>query len=405
MTRNLSDFLEGFNEYASVWNAPPLYVKAAGVWTVSTAVFRQVAMQIRGNVLCPNLFLMMVGGPATGKSQATKAIQSIFGKAIKNSSFIPSSVTRAAMEDYMNDNLQTRLSPDGGLSFSNECIGLSDEMQGILPDQDLGHLTLYNQLYDTPNVHKARTRTHGEVALQEPYCSILTGAQPSFLATTMPENAWGMGFMSRMIMVFDTPKERVSAFDAPEVNSKLKAHLIEDLKQIHSLFGWMKWTPEAIKFYETWWVDNKGAPVPTAKRLAMGYNGRRELHFFKLAMTMSLSRSDNLIVEIADAARALQLLIEIENRSKHIFAEMANSGSMVAINDVIDAVRAATAEGRSMAESDLIHLLMQRFPSTQVHSIIDNLVHSSALRIVATPGMDSPARGFRKFVLGAGAVI
>src|SRR3546814_13132593 len=45
--RNLKDFIEGFNEYASVWNAPPLSVKAPGVWSVSTAVFRQVAMQLK----------------------------------------------------------------------------------------------------------------------------------------------------------------------------------------------------------------------------------------------------------------------------------------------------------------------------------------------------------------------
>lgn len=296
----------------------------------------------------------------------------------------------------MKGNLQQSMTPDGSLLLSHECIGLSEEMQGILPDQDLGHLTLYNILYDLPSIHKAVTRTHGEVRLEAPYCSILTGAQPAFLAVSMPEQAWGMGFMSRSIMVFDTPRERRSMFVHQEVDHKLQADLIHDLKQVDDLFGWLTWEEQAVALYQEWWVENGGLPIPQAKRLGMGYNSRREIHFAKLAMIMSLSRSNDLRVSLQDVGRAIETLLHFESEMKNIFTEMTATGSMVAIQDVLDVVRGKTAAGEETAESDLINILMQRFPSTQVHSMIENLIGSGAIK--TTGGMN--ARGFRKFSAG-----
>jgi hypothetical protein len=395
MSRRLANFVEGFCTYSETYNTTPLYAKAVALWMVGTAVRRAVGMKARGNSLHPNLFIELVGGPGTGKSQSINACRSIFIPAT-NCSLIPASVTRAGMEDYMSGNLQNSKSPDGGLLLSHECIGLSEEMQGILPDQDLGHLTLYNILYDLPNIHKAVTRTHGEIKLESPYCSILTGAQPAFLATTMPEQAWGMGFMSRSIMVFDTPRERRSMFELRDVDHKLKADLIADLKAISALTGWMEWSTDAIKLYDEWWVVEGGKPVPTQKRLAMGYNSRRELHMAKLAMIHSLSRSSDLLVELCDVKNAILDLLHFEAQMKNIFHEMAATGSMVALSDVIDKVRTDSGEGKLTEEATLIEMLMQRFPSTQVHSLIENLLQSKA--IVSAGGVE--IRGCRKFKIG-----
>lgn len=401
MGRRLVDFIDGFQEFARTFNTTNYFTLAGGMWMVSTAVLRSVGMKARGNNLHPNMFVEMVGGPGTGKSQCVNAIKRVMVPATKMS-FIPASVTRAGLEDYMADNMKQRNGPDGLPIFSNECIGLSEEMQGILPDQDLGHLTLYNILYDLPSVHMARTRSNGEVRLEAPYCSIFTGAQPSFLALTIPEGAWGMGFMSRSILVFDTPGQRRSAFEHRDIDHKLLSDLIHDLKEIHSLKGWMEWTKDAIELYNEWWVENGGLPIPQAKRLAMGYNSRRELHFLKFAMTFSLSRSNDLIVTVDDCARAIETLLKLEDRMRHIFDEMAQTGAMVAIQDVLDVVRTNTASGKPTDEGKLVELLMQRFPSTQVHATIENLISSGAISANDNNGkpLGLPAKGFRKFVVG-----
>lgn len=393
--RRLPDLIEAFCRYSEVFNTTPLFAKAGAIWMLGTAARRSIGMRARGNTLHPNLFLELVGGPGTGKSQTIAAVRSVFITAT-GMSIIPGSITRAGMEDYMQGNLQQSKNPDGSLLLSHECIGLSEEMQGILPDQDLGHLTLYNILYDLPHLHKARTRTHGEVTLESPYCSILTGAQPAFLAMAMPEAAWGMGFMSRSMMVFDTPRERRSMFELRDVDHKLKADIIHDLKDVNGHHGWMDWEESAVGLYDEWWVQNGGQPIPGAKRLAMGYNSRREQHMAKLAMIMSLSRSNSLMVSLEDVGRAIEALLHFESQMKHVFTEMASTGSMVALQDIIDKIRSDTAEGADTAEATLIQLLMQRFPSSQVHSTIENLINSKI--IVVSGGLD--VRGLRKFKIG-----
>jgi hypothetical protein len=283
--------------------------------------------------------------------------------------------------------------------LSNECIALSEEMQGILPEHDIGHLTLYNELYDVRTVYKARTRSSGEINLQSPYCSIITGAQPAFLASTLPEQAWGMGFMSRLIMVFEAARKRTSAFEHDDVDRKLQTRLITDLREISKLYGYFKWNKDAKALYETWWVEKGGPPIPAAKRLAMGYNSRRDLHFFKVAMAFSLSRSNELEVTGDDAQRAIALLIKTEDRMKHIFNEMSQAGATMAIADILETVKSDCMDGKLVEEGRLTHMLLQRFPATQVRALIDNMIRSGALKQVG--GVNGPGGvGFRKFAPG-----
>lgn len=394
--RRLPNFIDSFVEYGSVFSAPDRYLRWGGAFVVSSLVTRAVGLRVRGNTLAPNLFCMMVGGPSVGKSQTIKAIKSVLQRST-NFTFVPKSLTRAGMQDFMAANLKQRIGLEGAPTMSSEFIGVADKLQGLLPDQDLGHLTLFNELYDLPNIYTAVTRSHGEVRLEYPYASLFVGAQPQFLQLTMPEGAWGMGFMSRTIMVFGVAKARKSAFEDTDVDYALLEALIHDAKQIFNLQGFMKFTKQAMALYEEWWVVNGGLPIPGAKRLAMGYNGRRELNMLKLAMTMSLSRSNDLIVEEEDVASAIGLLLEAEQQMQYIFNEMAATGSMIAIEDVLDRVRHNSLAGKDTTEAELIELLMTRFPSTQVNSIIDNLVQSKALKKLQTP---IDARGFRKFTAG-----
>lgn len=396
MRRECDDLIEAFTEYSRPFNAGQRFIEWGGVWMAGTTAGRAVGTKLRGQHVAPNLFVLLVAGPGSGKSQTVKAVKSVLLPAT-GLSFIPASVTRAGLQDYMQDNMKTRIAPDGTQIPSNECVALSDEMQGILPEHDIGHLTLYNELYDIQSVYKARTRSHGEINLQSPYCSIITGAQPAYLSTTLPEQAWGMGFMSRSILVFDAPRERTSAFELADVDHALKSKIIHDLKQIKLLHGWFRWEKQARALYEEWWVKHGGPPVPANKRLAMGYNARRDLHFFKLAMCFSLSRTNDLTVSLEDAKRAITLLTATEHQMRHIFNEMAATGVSAAYGDVIDAVRARAVDGGAMDEAELVHMLMDRYQPTQVKTLIEQLLTSGALK-KAPSKVD--AVGFRRFLPG-----
>lgn len=392
----ITDWIKSFCEYAEPYNTGPLFREWGGVWQLSTAIGRQAGTKLRGQLTPPNLYLILVSGPGGGKSQIVNAIRPILLRAT-NISTIPKSVTRAGLQDYMQENLKPRLQPDGTQAPCHECVALSEEMQGILPEHDIGHLTMYNELYDPQQTYRARTRTHGTVDLQLPYCSIITGAQPAFLSLMIPEHAWGMGFMSRCILVYDIQPTRTSAFDYEDVDHKLESELILHLKKVHRLHGWFQWEPAAKELYHQWWVQSGGPPVPVQKRLAMGYNARRERQFFKLSMCFSLSRTTDLTVTVEDAARALELLLRTEDRMKHVFSEMASTGAIAAYGDVVDSIRLRCATGTRLPEADLIHMLMDRFQPSQIEAMIENLLSSG---VIAEAAGAVSGKGIRSFVPG-----
>jgi hypothetical protein len=89
-------------------------------------------------------------------------------------------------------------------------------------------------------------------------------------------------------------------------------------------------------------------------------------------------------------------LLEAEQQMTHIFNEMSSAGHMVAMEDILDFVRNNTAADRDTTEADVIHMLMQRFPSTQVHAMVENLIASGTLQAVGGANV----RGIRRFRLG-----
>jgi F420-dependent methylenetetrahydromethanopterin dehydrogenase len=113
-------------------------------------------------------------------------------------------------------------------------------------------------------------------------------------------------------------------------------------------------------------------------------------------MCLSLSRSDDLFVDERDVAAAIETLLNFESRMNSIFQEMAATGSMVMLQDVIDKIKADTAEGSPTEEAAIIQMLMQRFPATQVHSMINNLVDSRVIKNVSNVDV----KGCRRFMAG-----
>jgi hypothetical protein len=119
-------------------------------------------------------------------------------------------------------------------------------------------------------------------------------------------------------------------------------------------------------------------------------------------MAFSLSRANDLTVNIADVEKAISLLLRTEEKMKHIFNEMSRAGATMALSDVLEAVKADALEGKVVEESRIIHMLLSRgFPATQTRSLIENMVASGMLKQIGGLGV-----GFRRFSPGekAGAL-
>lgn len=379
-----ASWISAFRDYGSAWYVNDFWLEWGGVFAISICLARQVYHEAApGKYLYPNLYMMPVAGPGTGKGELIEAMRSVLnpleieGRARFH--FAPNSATRAAVLDYMADNLVSR-NLSGKLYISHECIALNEELANLIPENDTWYLSTLNELYDCRRSYEARTRTHGRVQLEMPYAAVFAAAQPQFLALTFPEQAWGMGFMSRTIMVFSGErKKREDLFATMGADHTAQAELTSYLQQVMQLSGRMHWRDDAKAKLNAWYKADM-PPKPDHPRL-VSYCNRRIMHTYKLAMIMAVSDGLRMQVQGDDVDAAIDLLVRTEMRMPQIFLEMGGSAMHSTMLDVANIIKQYFVKyQKPLEEAKVIQLLAQRIAPNQITMALNTMITTGLLK-------------------------
>lgn len=307
-----------------------------------------------------------------GKSQSISRAGE-FWTGVNSLHVAPDSVTRASLIDAL-DAAQTKaVLPDGTFLQFHALTVPASEFGVLVPAHDLEFLNTLNHLYDCPRNYRENRRSRTkQVEIAYPMLNILGGTQPAYLASLLPEQAWGMGFTSRLIMVYSGEITPINLFDVSPVDEKLRKDLGKDLETMTQLFGAMSWAEDAQAMLVAW--AKKGfIPVPIHSRL-QNYNTRRQLHILKLCIISAVSRSNSLTIELLDVQRAQEWLLEAEARMPDIFREMAGTSDKAIIDDLHDYVwRLYSRQNppKAIHESLIMRFLSGKVPADKVYRILD----------------------------------
>lgn len=343
--------------------------------------------------LYPNLYILLVAPPGVGKSVAIEAAKELIVR-VGKVRLGPSSVTKAALVDIMKEAQKAIKSKDGlELDFISPVAFMSSEFGTLIPDHNLAMLNTLNDLYDCGPKFSERTRSGGVTEFDNPCLNMIAGTQPKYLASLMPEEAWSMGYTSRIIMIYAGEKVQTDFFDAPESTSaELRKSLISDLRQICDLNGEFTWTDEA-KTKIRQWQKEQFQPAPDHSRL-QHYLPRRPTQAMKLAMIFSASRSDSMIVSEEDIIRGIDELLRAEEYMPEIFKDMVVTNNYETLEETYRFIyRRATSTGREVPEASLVNFLMTRVPANMIDYTVNAMLRSGVL--VATEGQVPGQRTFK----------
>ena len=263
---------------------------------------------------------------------------------------------------------------------------------GVLcPSHDLQFLSILNDLYNCGPIFDERLRSRKKrLEITNPHISIISGTQPAFIGDIFPDAAYGMGFTSRIIMVYADTVPKVQLFaNSWGSNYSLRNGLISDLKAISKISGPFKVAPDAIAAMEAW-HQNSDETAPKHSRLA-NYNTRRSLHILKLMMVFSASRNNSQIIELCDFESSVEALLEAEALMPEIFRAMQNSSQQAMIEECFLYVYGASKAGtKCVPRENIISFLSARVPSFQVDSLMKVMIESKTLVEVNgdTPGIN-----------------
>jgi hypothetical protein len=153
---------------------------------------------------------------------------------------------------------------------------------------------LLTEIYSSKQEHPHTTARDGQIMLYNLYPTMLAATDPRNLKV-LPEESVG-GLIGRMIFV--TARERRRAIAWPERNENdetLGKQLKADLFRISRLKGQFEPTPSARQLFRKWYEDQ--AQVQLEDPRLDAFHERCHDTVLKLAMLISASRGDSLVVE------------------------------------------------------------------------------------------------------------
>lgn len=376
------DWLELFLEYTEGIPSPDIFRLWSGIAALAGALERRVWIETARSKLYPNLYTLLVAPPGVGKSQAISHVTELW-YATKDLHVAPDNVTKPALIDAIQASSRKLVLSETGLMEFHSLLVSSSEFGVLVPAHDLEFLNTLNHIYDCPRNYRENRRSMGDnqVDITNPQLNILGGTQPAYLANLLPEEAWGMGFTARVIMVYSSRAINVPLFSTQEPRTTEFGYLIRRMREISKQFGAMDFTEEAKAEIERW--ANEGCqPVPTHSKLA-NYTSRRILHSLKLSIISAVS-SQHSVIELSDFDRGRSWLLAAEQTMPDIFREMVGKSDVQVIDELhFFCWQLWVKDKRPVHQARIVHFLQHRVPSDKVLRLIDIAVKANILDQIA----------------------
>ena len=381
----MPDWIETYVEETKKVPSPELYRLWSAITAISGALERKVWTTGSAGPIYPNLFTVLVGPPASGKDNAIRPIRELWAR-ISALNLAPDNVTKASLIDVLSRSMRTVMNGASTPYIFSALSVPAPEFGVFFTHHDLEFLSVLNHIYGSPPSYKEERRTAGIIEVNKPHLVILSGTQPDYLNGFLPDEAWGMGFTSRLLLIYSgaTPKADLFAMHAQQSSS-----LMPELKKIFDLKGEFVWSKNAIDEINAW--NQAGCPpAPTHTKL-LHYNGRRALHTIKLSMISSASRSPELHVTVDDFERARDWLLDAEKVMPDIFRAMGQRSDHQILSDMhFYLYRAwssvALDKRKPLVDKDIYDFLHSRIPSEKIKGIIDVAEKTGYIRKGPYPG-------------------
>ncbi len=391
----MPDFIDNYVAATAAVPSPEAYRLWSAITAVSGVLERKVWTMGAARAIYPNLYTILVGPPGSGKTNAIIPIRTIWTK-MQGLSISPDNVTKASLIDVLSRSIRTVMNGSSVPYIFSSIVVPCDEFGVFISRHDLEFISVLNNIYSNPDAYNEERRTSGKIEITKPNIVILAGTQPDFLNSILPEEAWGMGFTSRLIMIYSGETLATDLFSYITSESST---LVTELLRIFELKGEMAWSRNAIDEINAW-NRHDCPPTPTHSKL-LHYNRRRALHVIKLSMISAAARGSNMKVTVEDFERARDWLLVAEITMPDIFRAMGQRSDLQVIADMHFHLyrkwsSVALDKRVPLKDQDLYKFLHARVPSEKIAKLIEVAAKTGYIRQGTYPGewVPNPLGGF-----------
>jgi len=380
----LTSWINSFLEYTSGTQSPEIFRRWAAASTIAGALERKVWLVVGKRQLFPNLYVLVAGGPGIGKTDSLREVVK-FWNHLPDLHVAPSSVSRASLTDSLHEAVRSVLRPsEGTFAKFNSLQVCAEEFGTFLSAYETEFMSTLNHLYDCVGYKEKKRSMKEAIVMPEPQLNMIAATTPAWLSTTLPEHAWSEGFSSRLVIIHSAERIKIDLFKVKPTDQLLEDNLIHDLQSIHQLWGAFSFSPDVVEAFQEWYFADC-PPIPEHPKLEH-YLPRRHIHFLKLCIVLSASRSGDMVIRMVDYQEAMNMLLEAEAHMPDIFKAMKGTSDSNIIDETYAFVwQAYSKDQKPVPEHRILYFISQRAPSYGVQKILEVMTQSGML-IVASVG-------------------
>jgi len=390
LTRENENWLAAFLDYTSWGESPRRMYFWVGVATIAGALERKIWIDQKYFQWIPNMYILLVAPPGVATKTTSTNVGMELLRQVPGITFGSTILTWQSLVSEFEAAKTAFEDKDGVFREMSAITIASGEFGNTLNTKDRELVNLLTSVWDGHTIKKS-TKHGGLENIDNPCINIIACCTPSWIAENFDAYMIGGGLVSRFLFIYADKKDKLIAYPAevtPKTLEQQKQSLINDLTKISALRGEVKLSRAAIAYGTEWYqhaMTNR--PANLSDDRFSGYIARKQTHLHKLAMIMSVARSNSLIIEPQDLAEADLMLKDLEPDMAFVFSK---SGRRELSFHVERFVKHIELKGFvTIAEAfRFLHPFIQR--EEEIQSVIEGCVRSKWIKLVQRP----EGRGF-----------
>jgi hypothetical protein len=398
-----SAYLNDYLAMVEDTESPRIFHIWSAIFAISASLGRRCWLPFGMFNLYPNMFVLLVGAPGTRKTTATNQSKRIL-KATTGVRFAPEDTgfqrqglilalqgPEAQDAEFLNG---TELAIDNnGLMSLTDLMSVTNEpdeetVQAFVDQADKHHVAIVasefsrvigqNNLammdflgsrYDGEDYEYQTKQTH--IKLKNTLMNMLACTTPVSIANSMPPQAGGQGFLSRIILVYGARKYKQVPWPmAPEVD--LVGRVKDVIDNIYrEMSGSFSLTEDARRYCESIY----GYTIEITDSRFGYYQDRRYTHLLKMAMCIAASRG-TMEIETIDCEEAHMILKATELGMPDALGEFGMNPLAQLKQEILETLR-ATHTPHSMEQ--VIAMFHRDARSNEIVEVLNDLTRTKQI--------------------------
>lgn len=377
--RKCENWIQSFIEWVAPRSeAPENFILWTALFSLSTAVRRRVFIgeKYLGGWRCyPHLYILFVGPPGMRKTVTISKAQDLLDL-VGGLHAAPTNTSQAALSVRM-------------LEASDHAIYIvGEEFGDLFLKSGTEMYEFLTSAFDAKRRLEVATIARGTEFLENPCINMLAGTTPKWISENMPESVIGGGFAARVLFVYEDKLRQKRFFytdtqDDPTRVEEQRQNLAFDLSHIATnLTGEFSLDKETQEFLENWYQNHEPNKMHPKVR---GYFARKHVHLLKLMMTIHLSYSDELELNIQDAHKALALLHLIEPKLLTVFEGIGKNQYTFDMRDILEYI----SKNQPVSKRALLQEFMSVATPNLLQELIGGLISMERIKVEIKPNDDT----------------